>query len=51
MALLDPADHDRLPRRSDEQDTTTHPRLCLLGGFAFIMVTALVVHYGFNALF
>ena len=48
MALLDPADHRS--HRAGEQQPTTHPRLCLLAGFAFIVAAAFVVHYLFNAL-
>ena len=51
MALLDPSD-DTFARRpqSDQQQPTTHPRLCLLGGFGFIIATALAVHVVFNVL-
>ena len=48
MALLDPADHRS--HRAGEQQPTTHPRLCLLAGFGFIVAAAFVVHYLFNAL-
>lgn len=48
MALLDPTDHR--VRRSDDQQPTTHPRLCVLAGFGFIIAAALAVHYVFNAL-
>jgi hypothetical protein len=33
-----------------EHQPTTHPRLCLLGGFAFIIAAALAVHVVFNVL-
>ena len=51
MALLDPSD-DTFARHasSDRQEPTTHPRLCLLGGFGFIIGTALLVHVVFNVL-
>ena len=51
MALLDPTDHGRMSHRSGEQGPTTHPRLCLVAGFAFMVAVALVFHYAFNALF
>lgn len=49
MALIDPS-NDTFARHSssDRQQPTTHPRLCLLGGFAFIVATALAVHVVFN---
>lgn len=50
MALLDPTDHGRMSHRSDVEQPTTHPRLCLVAGFAFIVAVALIFHYVFNAL-
>lgn len=50
MALLDPTDHGRNSYRSGDQQPTTKPRLCLAAGFAFLVGTALVVHFVFNAL-
>jgi hypothetical protein len=50
MALLDPADHTRISHRSGDQQPTTHPILCLAGGFGFIVAAALVFHFAFNAL-
>lgn len=51
MALIDPSD-DTFARHvsPDQQQPTTHPRLCLLGGFGFIIGTALLVHVVFNVL-
>lgn len=52
MALLDPSD-DTFARHvssDQQQQPTTHPRLCLLGGFGFIIATALLVHVVFNVL-
>ncbi len=50
MALLDPSD-DMLTRRpSSDHHPTTHPRLCLLGGFAFIIAAALAAHLVFNVM-
>ena len=47
MALLHPSDHSSsVPGK----ETTRHPRICLLSGFAFIIGTALLVHLVFNAL-
>lgn len=51
MALIDPSDDTfARPISSDQQQPTTHPRLCLLGGFGFIIATALAVHVVFNVL-
>lgn len=50
MALLDPTDHTRLSHRSSDHQPTTKPILCLIGGFGFIIATALVFHVVFNAL-
>ncbi|CAN5316580.1 hypothetical protein BH10PSE1_BH10PSE1_00560 [soil metagenome] len=49
MALLDPADQDKI-HRSGEHTPTTKPRLCLVAGFTFLIATAVVFHYAFNAL-
>ena len=52
MALIDPSDDTfARPNSSDQQRPTTHPRLCVLGGFGFIIATALAVHMVFNVLF
>ena len=50
MALLDPSDDTFARRSQSEQQPTTHPRLCLLGGFGFIIAMALAVHVVFNVL-
>lgn len=50
MALLDPSNDTFTPSSPSKQEPTTHPRLCLLGGFAFIIATALAVHVVFNVL-
>ncbi len=47
MALLDPSDHHRAP---SEHQKTNHPFMCVMGGFGFIVATALVVHVVFNVL-
>lgn len=47
MALLDPTDRSH---RSGDQQPTTHPRLCVIAGFGFIIASALIFHYVFNAL-
>ncbi|CAN5239445.1 hypothetical protein BH09PSE1_BH09PSE1_27490 [soil metagenome] len=49
MALLDPADQDKI-HHSGDHTPTTKPMLCLAGGFAFLVATALVFHYAFTAL-
>lgn len=50
MALLDPSDDAFAHRAPSEHQPTTHPRLCLLSGFAFIVAVALAVHVVFNVL-
>lgn len=50
MALLDPADHTRISHRPVDNQPTTKPMLCLAGGFGFIVATALIFHFAFNAL-
>jgi hypothetical protein len=50
MALLDPSDDGFARHARSDQQPTTHPRLCLLGGFGFIIAAALAVHVVFNVL-
>lgn len=50
MALLDPTDHGRTSYRYGDHQPTTRPRLCLAAGFAFLVGTALIFHFLFNAL-
>jgi hypothetical protein len=47
MALLDPSDHHHT---SSDHQKTNHPFLCLIGGFGFIVATAVAVHVVFNVL-
>jgi hypothetical protein len=50
MALLDPSDDTLARPASSDQDKTNHPLMCVMGGFGFIVATALVVHVVFNVL-
>lgn len=50
MALLDPSDHTLVRPASSDHQKTNHPFICLLGGFGFIVATAVAVHVVFNVL-
>lgn len=49
MALLDPVDGLNATEFRSEAPTK-HPGVCLAGGFAFLVGTALLVHLIFTAL-
>ena len=49
VALIHPTDNRRISDRAGDQQPTTKPRLCLAGGFGFLILVALAVHYTFNA--
>jgi|GEM_PF-2895500 len=50
MALLDPSDDTFARPVSSDHEKTNHPFICLLGGFGFIVATAVAVHVVFNVL-
>ncbi|QTC91558.1 hypothetical protein [Brevundimonas goettingensis] len=50
MALLDPSDDTFARHPSSDHQKTNHPFLCLIGGFGFIVATAVAVHVVFNVL-
>jgi hypothetical protein len=50
MALLDPSDDTLARPASSDHEKTNHPLMCVMGGFGFIVATALVVHVVFNVL-